>query len=90
MTQLGTERIRSIEDLHSASLVDSTMANLVAVLKEKIDLSARLPLYAYQADEAGHLETLGLFRELANLERQTIERLITGLSAYLDGEAGLQ
>ena len=90
MTQVGAERIRSLEDLRSASLVDSTLANLVAVLKEKIDLSSRLPLYAYQADEAGHLGSLGLFRELASVERQSIERLIAGLNLYLDSEADIR
>ena len=45
---------------------DATLQNLLGVLTAKLDLCARLPVFAFEAGNAGHESCALAFRQLAD------------------------
>ena len=76
--------LRRLSDLGSAQPADETLRNLLGTLNAKLDLCARLPFLAYQADREGFEHAAATFRELAVMERRSLEDLLTSLKSHLD------
>jgi hypothetical protein len=74
---------RRLAELREASPADSTLDNLLTLLRAELDLCARLPVFIYEASTEGHEEAASLFRSLADTERTQIERVLTTLQRYI-------
>jgi hypothetical protein len=82
--------VRRLSDLGRAQPVDETLRNLLVTLNAKLDLCARLPFLAYQADREGFEHAATTFRELAVMERRALADLLSSLRSHLDRtEAGV-
>src|SRR5215217_7139360 len=60
---------RSLSDLRRVHPTDSTLQNLLTLLKAELDLCARLPVFEYEAATEGHDECAGVLRRVADAER---------------------
>jgi rubrerythrin len=76
--------LRRLSDLRSQQPADETLKNLLGTLNAKLELCARLPFLAYEADREGYAEAAATFRELAVTERQSLADLLTSLKTHLD------
>lgn len=74
-----------LSDLRSAHPCDATLQNLLVVLTAKLDLSARLPVYEYEADSEGFPETASFLSALASAERESLQDLLRSLRLHIDG-----
>jgi rubrerythrin len=74
---------RRLAELREASPVDSTLDNLLTLLRAELDLCARLPVFIYEASTEGYEESASLFRSLADAERAQVERVLTALQRHL-------
>lgn len=54
------------------------------MLSTKLDLCARLPFLAYQADREGFEDAAATFREMALDERRSLAELLATLRFHLD------
>ena len=79
--------VRRLSDLGRAQPADETLRNLLGMLNAKLDLCARLPFLAYQADREGFEHAAATFRELAVIERRALTDLLSGLRSHLDRTA---
>ena len=77
-----------LAELRSAQPCDTTLQNLLSVLTAKLDLSARLPVFEYEADSEGFPEVASFMSALASAERQNVEDIIRSLRAHLDRASG--
>jgi hypothetical protein len=77
-----------LAELRSAQPCDTTLQNLLSVLTAKLDLSARLPVFEYEADSEGFPEVASFMSALASAERQSVEDIIRSLRAHLDRASG--
>ena len=76
--------LRRLSDLGRAQPADETLRNLLGTLNAKLDLCARLPFLAYQADREGFEHAAATFSELAVMERRSLEDLLASLRLHLD------
>ena len=76
--------LRRLSDLGSAQPADETLRNLLGTLNAKLDLCARLPFLAYQAEREGFGDAAATFRDLAEDERRSLECLLATLKTHLD------
>jgi hypothetical protein len=76
--------IRRLSDLRRAQPGDPTLQNLLGILNAKLEFSARLPVYEYEARSQGHERCARAFRRLAQLERETFDEILSCLRAHLD------
>lgn len=79
--------LRRLSDLRRAHPAETTLRNLLGALSTKLDVCARLPVLAYEAEQDGHEQAAAAFRELANDERRGLEVLLASLKVHLDGMA---
>src|SRR4051812_8715703 len=79
-----TSQSRSLSDLRRVHPTDSTLQNLLVLLKAELDLCARLPVFEYEAATEGHDECATVLRTLADTERANVEELLTALHHHLD------
>ena len=63
---------------------DATLQNLLGVLSAKLDLCARLPVFAFEAGNAGHESCALAFRRLADSERRSFDELLACLKTHLE------
>ena len=77
----GSERLNELRRTHT---YDSTLQNLLAVLTTKLDLCARLPVYEFEADNAGLADAASFFSALASAERESVHELALSLRVHLD------
>jgi hypothetical protein len=75
---------RSLTDLRRTHPTDSTLENLLAVLRAELDLCARLPVSEYEATSEGYDESATLFHSLAAAERAHVEEILSTLRRHLD------
>jgi hypothetical protein len=75
----------SINDIRGEA-ADATLQNLLGVLSAKLDMCARLPVFAFEAGNAGHESCATAFRELAAVERRSFEELLACLKAHLESD----
>lgn len=80
--------LQSITDLGRAQPTDETLRNLLRTLNTKLDLCARLPFLAYEADREGFGDAAAAFRALGVSERQALAKLLTSLRLHLDRTEG--
>lgn len=71
-------------DLRLAQPNDATLKNLLGVLSTKLDLCGRLPIYEYEAGIEGHRTCAAAFHDLAEIERDSFNALVTCLRGHLD------
>lgn len=71
-------------DIRRTAAVDLTLHNLVQVVEQKLDLAARLPVIAYQADADGHAACADLLRRMAEEEERQVLQLLGALRERLD------
>jgi len=76
--------LRRLSDLRRAQPTDETLKALLGTLSTKLELCARLPFLAYQADQEGFEDAAEAFRSLAVAERRTLADLFTSLRSHLD------
>jgi len=81
--------LRRLSDLRAAQPTDETLKGLLGTLSTKLELCARLPFLAYQAEQEGFGDAAAAFRALALSERRTIAELVASLRAHLDKTAVL-
>jgi hypothetical protein len=75
---------RRLAGLRRAYPSDSTLENLLTVLRAQLDLCARLPLFAYEATTEGHDECATLLERLAGNERAHVEQVLVALQRHLE------
>jgi hypothetical protein len=75
--------LRRLSDLRRAAPADATFQNLLAVMTEKLDLCARLPIYEYEAGSEGHEHSARTFHALADAERQSFQELVACLQEHM-------
>jgi rubrerythrin len=61
-----------------------TLRALLGTVNTKLDLCARLPFLAYQAEREGFGDAAATFRELAQDEHRSLTGLLTTLKSHLD------
>jgi hypothetical protein len=76
--------IRRLSDLQASQPTDATLRNLIELLQNKLELSARLPVLVFEAEGDGDHECARLLRSLALSEREQIAALLEGLRTHLD------
>jgi len=75
---------RSLSQLRRTHPTDSTLENLISVLRMELELCARLPVFEYEATTEGHDETAGLLRKLAEAERSHVDEVLRELQRHLN------
>ena len=78
--------IRRLSELRATQPADATLRNLIGILQTKLELSARLPVLVFEAEEDGDDECARLFRSLVISEKQQIAALLEGLRTHLDAQ----
>jgi hypothetical protein len=73
-----------LSDLDRARPADETLRALLGTLNTKLDLCARLPFLAYQADREGFEDAAASFRAMAVQERRSLADLLATLNCHLD------
>lgn len=81
----GSERLNELRRTHP---YDGTLQNLLAILTTKLDLCARLPIYEFEADDAGLADAASLFSALASAERESVHDLAESLRVHLNQAKG--
>ena len=76
--------LQRLSDLDRVRPADETLRALLGTLNTKLDLCARLPFLAYQADREGYEDAAAMFREMAAQERRSLSGLLVGLKSHLD------
>lgn len=76
--------LQRLSDLDRVRPADETLRALLGTLNTKLDLCARLPFLAYQADREGFGDAAAMFREMAVEERRSLAGLLVGLKSHLD------
>lgn len=79
--------IRNIEDIRAAFPRESTLQNLLRLSNEKLEISGRLAVYAYEAHREGFPEAAELFVRLSANGQAELEELLTTLQRHLDATA---
>jgi hypothetical protein len=74
--------------LRSAQPCDTTLQNLLNILTAKLDLSARLPVYEYEAESEGFPEAASFMSALASAERESVQDVIRSLRLHIDRSTG--
>ena len=77
-----------LAELRSAQPCDTTLQNLLSILNAKLDLSARLPVFEYEADSEGFQEAASFMSALASAERESIHDVLRSLRMHLEGTSG--
>ncbi len=77
-----------LAELRSAQPCDTTLQNLLNNLNAKLDLSARLPVYEYEADSEGFPEAASFMSALASAERESVHDVLRSLRMHLETTSG--
>ncbi len=85
-----SEATRRLTDLRRGQPADATLKNLLQVLSAKLELCASLPVYEWEAGSEGYEECAAAFRDLADAERRSCNRVIDRLREHLDQRSRLQ
>ena len=83
-----TTTSQRLAELRSAQPCDATLQNLLAVLNAKLDISARLPVFEYEADSEGFPEMASFLSALASAERESVQDILRSLRTHLDRTSG--
>ena len=83
-----TSTAQRLAELRRAHPHDATLQNLLAVVSVKLDLSARLPVFEYEADSEGFADTASFLSSLASAERDSLQDVLTSLRHHLDRTVG--
>jgi hypothetical protein len=87
-TPRQTSTAQRLADLRSAHPHDATLQNLLAVVSIKLDLSTRLPVFEYEADNEGFPDTASFLSSLASAERDSLQDVLTSLRHHLERTSG--
>jgi hypothetical protein len=79
------QRLAALRRAHPA---DATLQNLLSVLNAKLDLSARLPVFEYEADSEGFADTASFLSALASAERESLRDVLASLREHIDRTSG--
>jgi hypothetical protein len=79
-----TSTAQRLSELRRAHPYDATLQNLLTLLTAKLDLSARLPVFEYEADSEGFPETASFLSALASSERESLQDLLGSLRRHLE------
>ena len=83
-----TSTTQRLAELRSAQPCDTTLQNLLNILTAKLELSARLPVFEYEADSEGFPEAASFISALASAERESVHDVIRSLRQHLDRTSG--
>jgi hypothetical protein len=83
-----TSTAQRLAELRRAHPHDATLQNLLAVVSVKLDLSARLPVFEYEADSEGFPELASFMSALASAERESVHDVLRSLRMHLDATSG--
>ena len=78
--------VRRLSELRATQPANATLRNLIGVLQTKLELSARLPVLVFEAEEDGDQESARMFRSLVVAEKQQIAALLAALRTHLDSQ----
>ena len=87
-TRRPSSTAQRLAELRSAQPCDTTLQNLLNILTAKLDLSARLPVFEYEADSEGFPEAASFISALASAERESVHDVIRSLRQHLDRTSG--
>lgn len=82
-----TSTAQRLNELRRAHPYDKTLQNLLTVLNAKLELSAHLPVFEYEADSEGFAETASFLSALASAERESVRDLLGSLQHHLETTA---
>jgi hypothetical protein len=74
---------RRLSSLRQAQPVDATLRNLLGVLNTKLELCARLPVYEWEAQHAGHESCARAFGLWAEAEHRSTAEVLDCLRDVL-------
>jgi hypothetical protein len=77
-----------LAELRSAQPCDTTLQNLLSILNAKLDLSARLPVFEYEADSEDFQEVASFMSALASAERESVHDVLRSLRLHLEATSG--
>jgi len=83
-----TSTAQRLNELRRAHPYDATLQNLLTLLTAKLDLSARLPVFEYEADSEGFAETASFLSALGSAERESVQDVVRSLRLHLDRTGG--
>ena len=83
-----TSTTQRLAELRSAQPCDTTLQNLLSILNAKLDLSARLPVFEYEADSEGFQEAASFMSALASAERESVQVILRSLRMHLEATCG--
>ena len=78
------DRLAALRRAHPA---DATLQNLLTVLSAKLDLSTRLPVFEYEADNEGFADTASFLSALGSAERESLQDVLASLRQHIDRTA---
>jgi hypothetical protein len=76
--------LQRLSDLDRVRPGSETLRALLGTVNTKLDLCARLPFLAYQAEREGFGDAAATFRELAQDERRSLTGLLATLKSHLE------
>jgi hypothetical protein len=79
------ERLAALRRAHPG---DATLQNLLTVVSAKLDLSTRLPVFEYEADNEGYTDTASFLSALASAERESLQDVLASLRQHIDRVSG--
>jgi hypothetical protein len=79
-----TSTAQRLAALRLARTHDATLQNLLTILNAKLELSARLPVFEYEADSEGFADTASFLSALATAERECLQDVLATLRRHLD------
>jgi rubrerythrin len=79
-----------LSDIRTSGPADRTLQNLLSLLNSKLELSAKLPILAYEAESEGHAGCAMVFHSIALSEEAQIFELFGALREQLDGTLATQ
>jgi hypothetical protein len=74
---------RTIREIRADHAGSETLAHLVSLVDEKLELAARLKLYEYDAGEEGLSDCARAFQHAAEIEREHVQTLLELLCDHL-------
>lgn len=74
---------RRLAELRRTYPSDSTLENLLTVLRAELDLCSRLPIFAYEATTEGHEDCAAMLEALAGDKRATVDQVLAMLQAQI-------
>jgi hypothetical protein len=76
--------IRRLSELQATQASDQTLRNLIDVLRDILDLGARIPMMVFEAQQEGNDDVASLFRSLLTSQNRDKAAVLDAVKALVD------